>query len=121
VIAQRAVAVLVLALGLAGCGGGGAQSPVDRLESHLDASLSDALSDEGFGDARHVQCVGLENGRGTCTADIPIGPDVFRDTYRVTLSPNGCWQARQTEFERLTGRSAEALDLPRHLNGCFGG
>ena len=108
-------------LGLVACGAGGTQSSVERLESSLDSSLSDALSDEGFGDARHIQCVGFQSGHGTCTADIPLGPDIFRDTYSVTLNPNGCWQARETGFGRLTGRDAESVPLPRHLSGCSRG
>ena len=56
---------------------------------------------------------------GTCTVDLPVGPDVFRDSYRVTLRQNGCWQAQQTELERLTGRDAETLALPRRLEGVL--
>jgi hypothetical protein len=121
VTARRGLALLLLVLGLVGCGGGGTQSPVDRLESSLDSSLSDALSDEGYGDARHIQCVGFQGEHGTCTADIPLGPDIFRDTYAVTLNAKGCWQARETGFGRLTGRDADSLPLPRHLSGCLGG
>jgi hypothetical protein len=116
--ARRALALLVLVLGLAGCGGEVPQTPVEQLESSLDSSVDDTLDDEGYGAARNVQCT-IEGGAGTCTVDFPVGPDVFRDSYRVTLQQNGCWQARQTELERLTGRDSEALATPRNLNGCF--
>ena len=117
--ARRALALLVLVLGLAGCGGGGPQTLMDRLESALDASVDDVLDDEGYGAARNVQCGEFDGSVGTCTVDFPVGPDVFRDSYQIVLLSNDCWRAEQTELERLTGRDSEALAAPRHLEGCF--
>ena len=117
--ARRALALLVLVLGLAGCGGGGPQTLMDRLESALDASVDDVLDDEGYGAARNVQCGDFEGNTGTCTVDFAVGPDVFRDSYQIVLLSNDCWRAEQTELERLTGRDSDALALPRHLKGCF--
>jgi predicted small lipoprotein YifL len=119
VAARRALALLVLVLGLAGCGGGGPQTLMDRLESALDASVDDVLDDEGYGAARNVQCGEFDSSLGTCTVDFPVGQDVFRDRYSVTLVGKRCWRARQIELERLTGRDSDALALPRHLEGCF--
>ena len=118
--ARRFLVLLVLVLGFAGCGGGGPQSTVDRLESSFHASLSDVLGGRGV-DVRNVRCVGFRGQLGICTADIPIGPDVFRDRYVVRLRPDGCWQARQTAFGRLVGRDTDALGRVRRLDGCFGG
>ena len=105
--ARRALALLVLVLALAGCGGGGPQT------------LMDVLEDEGYGAARNVQCGEFDSSLGTCTVDFPVGQDVFRDRYSVTLVGKRCWRARQIELERLTGRDSDALALPRHLEGCF--
>ena len=120
-VAKRATTVLVigLALLLAGCGG----SDDDAFESELDRSVSAVLDDEGLGEARNVECTAAPpTPRFICTVDIPLGLDVFRETYRVTTEPTGqttCWSARQVEFERLTGRDADELALPHELRACF--
>jgi hypothetical protein len=109
---------LVLLLALAACGGSTGTGTDERLESSLDASVDAALGDEGLGDARNVECVpAADAARFVCRADVPLGPDVFRETYRVTVDGT-CWQAQAVELERLTGRDTE-LAVPHRLEGCF--
>jgi hypothetical protein len=120
-VAKRATTVLVigLALLLAGCGG----SDDDPFESELDQSVEAVLDDEGLGEVRNVDCTAAPpTPRFTCKVDIPLGPDVFRETYEVTIEPAvqvTCWSARQTKFERLTGRDADELAVPHELRGCY--
>jgi hypothetical protein len=119
-----AVLVVTLALVAAGCGGGGGGGGGTRarLESALDSSADAALDHEGTGNARHVRCAGAGPARFTCTVDIPLGPDVYRERYSVTVRPSDeatCWQARQATVERLTGRDPVTPARPHRLEGCF--
>ena len=113
--------LLAVALLLASAACGGAGTGTNERSSRLDARVDAVLDDEGFGDARNVQCP-ASGQRRICTVDIPLGPDMFRETYLVVVNAatgETCWEARQVGFERLTGREAESLAMPHRLEGCF--
>jgi hypothetical protein len=122
-----AIAVLMGAVGLAGCGGSDVASgpPVitgQALGDALAVAVKDDLEARGvFGTAvgEHGGSCQGSGSRWSCTVDVTIGQTLRdRRVYDMQVRANGCWVARQTGTDvGATGTPSRPRN-PGVLRGC---